>query len=112
MRWLSIVVAGVLLASCAFLDPHTQSTALRAIDNMLAQGAITPEQHEALRQAILDGGSLSWWQMLGNVALAIGGAYLGIQVAPARLLTKRGAAAVVAQQVAQAARSEERKASS
>jgi predicted small lipoprotein YifL len=76
----AVVGASLLcLTACGLLSPEQQDDALRVIDAMLQQQTITPEQHAALRDAILSGGTHAWWvdalQMLGGAALA----YFGVQ---------------------------------
>jgi len=62
-----------LFAACGLMSPAQQGTALQVIDQMLVQGTITPEQHEGLRQAILQSGMMSWLQQAGTI---LGGAVL------------------------------------
>lgn len=68
------------LTACGLLSPEQQDDALRVIDAMLQQQTITAEQHAALRDAILRGGTQAWWvelaQMVGGAALA----YFGVQL--------------------------------
>ena len=82
-----IVVAVLLLAGCVTSMPaDTMSAALQAIDDLRASGAITLEQWQAMRDAIVAAGSQTWWfeaaQTLGAAALG----YFGVQL-------KRGPAA-------------------
>ena len=80
MRILFLIVACLLLAGCGMLSPDQQSTALDVIEQMLAQGTITPEQYEGLRQSILAGGTGAWWQQIAEVAVAAGLAYVGVRL--------------------------------
>ena len=70
----------VLLCSCGLLTPQEQSNALAVIEQMRANNVITLEQFEALRQAILSGGTAVWWQSLVEVAAAAGLAYVGVSL--------------------------------
>lgn len=98
LRLFCMLAVCLLLTGCGLMDPQQQATALQVVDQMLMQGTITAEQAEALRQTILSGGQLPWWQQVGQVLLGAGLGYLGIQVAPAR------AATVAARKAAQLAK--------
>lgn len=79
MRYILIAAVGMLCAACGLLDPQQQQTALQVVDQMLAQGTITAEQAEALRQAILSGGQVAWWEQAATVVLGAGLAWLGVR---------------------------------
>ena len=64
VRMVVMVVLSVALASCAWLTPEQQQTALQVVDSMAAQGSITRAQHDALVEALLSGSSTAWWQQL------------------------------------------------
>lgn len=91
-------LAAIVLTSCGLLTPEQQSDALLAIDDMLARGIITQAQYEALREAILSGGTMQWWQQLVQVLGGAALAYAGVQwrrgpVAPPAERAARKAAA-------------------
>ena len=88
------MLACLLLAAC--LTPAQQAEALQAIDGMRAKGIVTPEQYEALRDAILQGGLGSW---LSDIGAALGGAVLGY----AGVQLRRGPAATAAERQARVA---------
>lgn len=98
-RVLRCAVVGAFLLSltaCGLLSPEQQDDALRVIDAMLTQNTITAEQHAALRDAILRGGTHAWWvelaQIVGGAALA----YIGVQL-------RRGPVATPAERAARKA---------
>lgn len=80
LYWSAIVAIALLTASCGLLDPQQQQTALQVVDQMLVQGTITQEQAEALRQTILQGGQIHWWEQAATAILGAGMAYLGVRV--------------------------------
>jgi hypothetical protein len=82
-RWVLIfLLAGTLtiVASCGLMSPQQQSEALAAVDEMLKNGAITPEQYAALREGILSASTSGWWQQVVGTVVAAGLAYVGVQV--------------------------------
>jgi hypothetical protein len=68
-----------MLASCAWLTPEQQQTALQVVDSMAAQGSISRAQHDALVEALLSGSSTAWWQQLVQVIGGAAWAYAGVQ---------------------------------
>lgn len=90
MKYILLGAVALLVAGCGLLSPEQQATALEVIDQMLTQQQITPDQYEALREAILAKGSGAWWEELG---LAIGSAalaYAGIQIRRGPITQKVG----------------------
>lgn len=66
------------LSSC--MSPGQQHVALEALDAMRAKGVITPEQYEAMREAILSSGFGSFWQQIGVTVLGAAATYAGIRL--------------------------------
>jgi hypothetical protein len=80
MRTTTALLAALSLLSltaCGLLSPETQQTAIAVLDQLRAQGAITPEQHAALLQALL-AGSAPWWQTLAQILGSAALAYFGV----------------------------------
>lgn len=93
---LALALLVLPLASCGMLAPDHAELALQAIDRMLAEGVVTVEQAEALRQALMTNAQPNWWLAVAQVALEVGLAVLGVRV-------WRGPAATAAERVARAA---------
>lgn len=93
VRMVVMVVLSVALASCAWLTPEQQQTALQVVDSMAAQGSITRAQHDALVEALLSGSSTAWWQQLVQIIGGAALAYAGVQ-------WRRGPVATQAERVA------------
>lgn len=96
MRTATVIVACMLLASCGVLNPTQVQGVLEVVNAMQNQGSITPEQGEALRQALLENSGEPWWQQVGRVVLEVGLAVAGVRV-------WRGPAASPAERVARIA---------
>lgn len=92
----ALVLLLLSLTSCGWLGPDHTELALQAIDRMYAQGVVTVEQAEALRQALAQTAGPQWWVSLAQVALEVGLAVLGVRL-------WRGPAATAAERVARAA---------
>lgn len=86
----------VPLAGCGWLAPDHTQLALETIDRMLAQQVVTPEQAEALKQALLTTAGPEWWVGVLQVAVEVGLAIIGVRV-------WRGPAATAAERIARAA---------
>lgn len=80
IKWAMLAVVCLSLTACGLLDPQQQQTALQVVDQMLDQGTITPEQAEALRQTILQGGQVHWWEQAATAVLGAAMAYVGVRV--------------------------------
>ena len=80
LSWSALVAIALLTASCGLLDPQQQQTALQVVDQMLTNGVVTPEQAEALRQAILSGGQMHFWEQAATAVIGAGMAYLGVRI--------------------------------
>lgn len=79
LRVVAMFALACLLASCAWLTPEQQQTALQVVDSMAAQGSITRAQHDALVEALLSGSSTAWWQQLVQIIGGAALAYAGVQ---------------------------------
>lgn len=78
-KWALAALLCLSLTACGLLNPHQQAEALQVIEQMRANGTITAEQFEALRQTILDGGQASFWQQVGTILASAGLAWLGVR---------------------------------
>jgi len=83
----------LLLAGCGVLDPELVQSSVGVIDQLEANQAITMEQAEALRQAIMANTGEPWWMQLGRVALEVGLAVAGVRMwrGPAATTAERAA---------------------
>ena len=83
----------LLLTGCGILDPELVQSSVGVIDQLEANQAITMEQAEALRQAIMANTSEPWWMQLGKVALEVGLAVAGVRMwrGPAATTAERAA---------------------
>ena len=93
MRTLYIIAPCLLLAGCGILDPELVQSSVGVIDQLEANQAITMEQAEALRQAIMANTGEPWWMQLGRVALEVGLAVAGVRMwrGPAATTAERAA---------------------
>jgi len=81
------------LAGCGVLSNEHIETARQIIDQMQAQGSVTAEQAEALRQALQANTGEPWYTQVGRVVLEVGLAVVGVRM-------WRGPAATAAERVA------------
>jgi len=83
----------LLLAGCGVLDPELVQSSVGVIDQLEANQAITMEQAEALRQAIMANTGEPWWMQLGRLALEVGLAVAGVRMwrGPAATTAERAA---------------------
>jgi hypothetical protein len=96
MKKLLIALCCLPLVGCGWLAPDHTQLALETIDRMLLQSVITPEQAEALKQALLTTAGPEWWVSLLQVVLEVGLAVAGVRI-------WRGPAATAAERIARAA---------
>ena len=96
MRTLYILVPCLLLAGCGILDAGQVQAVTDVVNQLEANQAITTEQAEALRQAILTNTGEPWWLQLGKVVLEVGLAVAGVRL-------WRGPSASVAERAARVA---------
>jgi hypothetical protein len=96
MRTLYILVPCLLLAGCGILDAGQVQAVTDVVNQLEANQAITMEQAEALRQAILTNTGEPWWMQLGKIALEVGLAVAGVRL-------WRGPSASVAERAARVA---------
>ena len=83
----------LLLTGCGILDPELVQSSVGVIDQLEANQAITMEQAEALRQAIMANTGEPWWMQLGKVVLEVGLAVAGVRMwrGPAATTAERAA---------------------
>ncbi len=82
MRVLFVCAAMALLlvlTSCGLLTPQQQADALAAVDAMVQTGSITKAQADAMKEAILNGSQVAWWQQAIQVVGGAALAYAGVQ---------------------------------
>ena len=96
MRKLTILVPCLLLAGCGLLDAGQVQAVTDVVNQLEANQAITMEQADALRQAILTNTGEPWWLQLGKVVLEVGLAVAGVRL-------WRGPSASVAERAARVA---------
>ena len=96
MRWLYMLGAATLLTSCGILDAGQVQAVTDVVNQLEDNQAITMEQAEALRQAILTNTGDPWWLQLGKVVLEVGLAVAGVRL-------WRGPSASVAERAARVA---------
>ena len=96
MRWLYMLGAATLLTGCGILDAGQVQAVTDVVNQLEANQAITMEQAEALRQAILTNTGEPWWLQLGKVVLEVGLAVAGVRL-------WRGPSASVAERAARVA---------
>ena len=95
MRYL-LLIPVLFLCSCGLLGPDHTELALKTIDQMLAQNIVTPEQAEALRQALLAAiPGTDWWVDVLRIALEVALSVAGVRI-------WRGPSATLAERVARA----------
>ena len=80
MRKLTILVPCLLFAGCGLLDAGQVQAVTDVVNQLEASQAITMEQAEALRQAILTNTGEPWWMQLGKIALEVGLAVAGVRL--------------------------------
>jgi hypothetical protein len=96
MRKLTILVPCLLLAGCGLLDAGQVQAVTDVVNQLEANQAITMEQADALRQALLTNTDEPWWMQLGKIALEVGLAVAGVRM-------WRGPSASVAERAARVA---------
>jgi hypothetical protein len=96
MRTFYILVPCLLFAGCGILDAGQVQAVTDVVNQLEANQAITMEQAEALRQAILTNTGDPWWLQLGKVVLEVGLAVAGVRL-------WRGPSASVAERAARVA---------
>ena len=96
MRKLTILVPCLLFAGCGLLDAGQVQAVNDVVNQLEANQAITMEQANALRQAILTNTGEPWWMQLGKIVLEVGLAVAGVRL-------WRGPSASVAERAARVA---------
>jgi len=92
----SALAASTILCGCGALGAEHLETARQIIDQMREQGSVTPEQAEALRQALQANTGEPWYMQIGRVVLEVGLAVAGVRM-------WRGPSATVAERAARIA---------
>ena len=96
MRKLTILVPCLLFAGCGLLDAGQVQAVTDVVNQLEANQAITMEQADALRQALLTNTGEPWWMQLGKIVLEVGLAVAGVRL-------WRGPSASVAERAARVA---------
>lgn len=96
MRKLTILVPCLLFAGCGLLDAGQVQAVNDVVNQLEANQAITMEQADALRQALLTNTGEPWWMQLGKIVLEVGLAVAGVRL-------WRGPSASVAERAARVA---------
>jgi hypothetical protein len=95
MKSSALIITCLLLTGCGILDAGQVQAVTDVVNQLEANQAITMEQAEALRQAMLNTGD-PWWMQLGKIALEVGLAVAGVRL-------WRGPSAGMAERAARAA---------
>jgi len=80
MRTVYIIAPCLLLAGCGILDAGQVQAVTDVVNQLEANQAITMEQAEAMRQAILANTGEPWWMQLGKIVLEVGLAVAGVRM--------------------------------
>lgn len=75
-----IILFCLLLAGCGVLPSHVVQSSIDVINQLEANQAITMEQAEAMRQALLANSGEPWWMQLGKIVLEVGLAVAGVRL--------------------------------
>lgn len=73
----ALVAASLLLVSCSLLGGHSESVRT-VLDQMLAGGQLTAQQHQALLDALTAGNWDNFWSLLAAMGATIVGSWLGV----------------------------------
>lgn len=74
------ILSCLMLTSCGVLDAGQMQAVTDVVNQLEASQAITMEQAEALRQAIITNTGEPWWMQLGKIALEVGLAVAGVRM--------------------------------
>jgi len=96
LRWAALAAVPFAFCSCGILDGAELAAALQAIAQMEADGVVTTEQAEALRQALEMNTGEPWYLQVGRVVGEVALALIGVRL-------WRGPAATLAERVARVA---------
>lgn len=96
MKSTTIIIVCLLLTSCGIFTADQVQSIVEVIDNIEAQGGLTPMQAEALRTAVMANTGEPWYLQIGRVVLEVGLAVAGVRL-------WRGPAAAPAERVARIA---------
>ncbi len=96
LRWAALAAVPLAFCSCGILDGAQVEAALQAIAQMEADGVVTTEQAEALRQALEMNSGEPWYLQVGRIVGEVALALIGVRL-------WRGPAATLAERVARAA---------
>jgi len=96
LRWAALAAVPLAFCSCGILNGAELAAALQAIAQMEADGVVTTEQAEALRQALEMNTGEPWYLQVGRVVGEVALALIGVRL-------WRGPAATLAERVARVA---------
>tara|TARA_S200002703_G_scaffold51608_3_gene44849 strand:- start:13653 stop:13970 length:318 start_codon:yes stop_codon:yes gene_type:complete len=90
-KWAALAAVPFAFCSCGLLDAAQVTAALQAIAQMEADGVVTPEQAEALRQALESNTGEPWYLQVGRVVGEVALALIGVRLwrGPAATITER-----------------------
>lgn len=81
--WPLAVVAALVcllaLTSCSLLGGHSESVRV-VLDQMLAGGQLTAQQHQALLDALTAGNWSNFWEMLAIMGGSVVSSWLGVPI--------------------------------
>lgn len=73
----ALAAASLLFASCSLIGGHADSVRT-VLDQMLAGGQLTAQQHQALLDALTAGDWDNFWSMIAAMGATIVGSWLGV----------------------------------
>lgn len=80
MKITTAILSCLLFAGCGLLDAGQVQAVTDVVNHLEANQAITMEQADALRQAILTNTGEPWWMQLGKIVLEVGLAVAGVRM--------------------------------
>lgn len=80
MRWFLMLSVAVLFTGCGFLSSDVAASAVDVVNQLEVNQAITMEQAEALRQAILANTGEPWYYQVGRLTLEVALALAGVRL--------------------------------
>ena len=92
LKWAAL--AAVLLMTACALSPEQAEHVRVVFDQMLAEGKLTVEQHQALITALTANDWSEVWEIAATVGLSILGALTGVRIQRGSILARKGYAPV------------------
>jgi hypothetical protein len=80
MRWLFMFLGAALLTGCGVLPADVVSSAVDVVNQLESASSITPEQADALRQAVSANTGEPWYYQVGRLALEVTLAITGVRI--------------------------------